>query len=250
MENEKQTEQHVGKYPVNRALHGFPEMLNVSVRQRERKRKMTPGPTIIRRCSACGKHIAQHTIGSGNTIGARFWTDGKQDAPMLPDQPWLIKCPHCSTLGWIDEQEPIGEIDRWRARIEAADKFRDARSGTGPTLPEYIAFLSAGVESGEKERYVRLRIWWAGNDTRRYRDHAKPLTEVEAANLRAFSALCDEKDDNDRLMKAEAFRELGMFEEAEGLLATQFEEEFMEAVGIIRSLNQNRNAAVAEMKFR
>ena len=215
---------------------------------------MTPGPTIIRRCSACGKQIAEYTIGSGNTIGARIWTDGKQYAPMLPDQPWLLKCPHCSTLVWIDEQKEVGVIEvieePWGARSEAADKFKDARPATEPTLPEYIAFLSAGVKTGEKERYVRLRIWWAGNDTRRYGDQVKPLTDFETANLRAFSALCNEKDDNERIQKAEAFRELGMFEEAEALLATQFKEWLMKSVGIIRSLNQNRNVAVAEMKFR
>ena len=38
-----------------------------------------------------------------------------------------------------------------------------------------------------------------------------------------------------------------MFEEAEALLATQFKEWLMKSVGIIRSLNQNRNVAVAEM---
>jgi hypothetical protein len=33
--------------------------------------------------------MAQRTLASGNTIGARFWTDGKMEAPMLPDQPAL-----------------------------------------------------------------------------------------------------------------------------------------------------------------
>lgn len=211
---------------------------------------MTPGPTIIRKCSVCGKHIAQHTIRSGNTFGARFWTDGKRDTPMLPDQPWLVKCPHCSTLVWIDEQKQVGELEPWGARGEAADKFKDARSASAPTFPEYTAFLGAGVEAGKKERYVRLRIWWAGNDARRKADQVKPMTDVETANLRAFSALLDEKEDNDRLMKAEALRELGMFEAAEALLASRFEEGLMQAVGIIRGLNQNRNAAVTEMNFR
>ena len=43
---------------------------------------MLPGPTIIRRCSACGNPIAQGTLASWNTFGARFWTDGKMEAPM------------------------------------------------------------------------------------------------------------------------------------------------------------------------
>lgn len=211
---------------------------------------MTPGSTIIRECSACGKHIAQHTINSGNTFGARFWTDGKRDAPMLPDQPWLVKCPHCSSLVWIDEQMQVGEIEPWGPRGEGLTKFTDALPASAPTLREYSAYLLAGVEAGDKERYVRLRTWWAGNDARRNGVQHKPLTEVETANLLAFSALLNEKEDNDRLMKAEALRELGMFDEAEVLLATQFPKELMQAIEVIRSLNQSRKATVAEMIFR
>ena len=44
---------------------------------------MLPGPTIIKKCLVCSKSIEHHTIGSGNTFGATFWTDGKREAPML-----------------------------------------------------------------------------------------------------------------------------------------------------------------------
>lgn len=71
---------------------------------------MMPGPTAIRRCSACSKLIAERTIMSGNTFGARRWTDGKLNAPMLPEQPWLVKCPHCFALVWIDEQEEVSSV--------------------------------------------------------------------------------------------------------------------------------------------
>jgi hypothetical protein len=39
----------------------------------------------------------------GNTIGAIYWTDGKREAKMLPNHPWLVKCPVCSRLFWVDE---------------------------------------------------------------------------------------------------------------------------------------------------
>lgn len=45
---------------------------------------MIPGPTLVRarpECKALAKHEA---IQSGNTFGARWWTDGAMDAPMLP----------------------------------------------------------------------------------------------------------------------------------------------------------------------
>lgn len=210
---------------------------------------MTPGPTIIRQCSACGNHIAQHTIGSGNTFGARFWTDGKRDAPMLPDQPWLVRCRHCNTLVWIDEQKQVGEIDSWGSETRDADKFPDARPATTPTFQDYAGFLGAGVRDKEKERYVRLRTWWSGNDPRREAGQSKPLDSFEAQNLRAFISLLDEAEDNDRIMMAEALRELGEFAAAASLLATGFGDELLQAISIISDLNQKRLATVAEMRF-
>ncbi len=211
---------------------------------------MLPGPTIIRECSACGKHIEQHTIESGNTFGARFWTDGKRQAPMLPDQLWLVKCPHCHALVWIDELKKIGEIELWGARGETAKWFEDPWSTLEPTLAEYAAFLSSGILENKKERYVRLRIWWAGNDTRRGVQHATTMTNIETENLRSLLALLDERKDNDRIMKAEALRELGMFEDVEELLAKPLEERLMQAAGLICTLSRKRDSAVAEMKFK
>ena len=74
---------------------------------------MLPGPTIVKKCSSCSKLITQNTIASGNTLEATFWTDGKQEAPMFPDQPWLVMCPHCHSLLWIDELKGLGVIDPW-----------------------------------------------------------------------------------------------------------------------------------------
>ncbi len=63
----------------------------------------TPGPTIVRECPKCRVPIEEPTMASGNTIGARFWSDGKMVAPMLPNYPWLVKCSKCKHLFWVDE---------------------------------------------------------------------------------------------------------------------------------------------------
>lgn len=188
-------------------------------------------------------------VRSGNTFCARFWTDGMRDAPMLPDRPWLVKCEHCGTLVWIDEQTEVGEVDPWGSNTRDQKAFADALPASTPTLQDYAGFLAAGVSDKTKERYVRLRTWWAGNDRRRESGHSTPLDSFEARNLRAFVTLLDESEDNDRLMKAEALRESGDFADAERLLATDFPDELLQAVSIIRELNRNRNSTVAEMKF-
>lgn len=116
---------------------------------------MKPGPTIIRKCSVCTKPVKQHTIGSGNTFGATFWTDGKREASMLPDQPWMVICPHCHSTLWIDELETLGETGPWG---DGRGKFKDAIEYETPSLDDYLTALGKGEDTPEKERYVRLRV--------------------------------------------------------------------------------------------
>ena len=219
---------------------------------------MTPGPTNILKCSGCAGLIAQHTIASGNTFGARFWTDGKREAPMLPDQPWLVKCPHCAALLWITELEEVGKVDWWGA---GRDSFGDASTYDTPTLDDYLALAGAGVADAEKERYVRLRAWWAGNDARRtgtFRaklagerpgDREVPATPAETGNLSALAGLLDGSDEGDLLMKAEVMRELGRFDEARALLARVTDGGLAKAREIIGRLVEQGDRTVREMKF-
>jgi len=207
---------------------------------------MTPGPTIIRKCSACFKSIEQHTIGSGNTFSAKYWTDGKREAPMLPDQPWLVMCPHCHAPLWIDELEELGEVDPWG---DVPGKFADAVAYEAPSADDYFALLEIGCAEPEKEHYVRLRAWWAGNDKRRTKATETPLSSRDVANLTAFAQTLNESDANNLVMKAEAMRELGRFDDALSLLAKSSDESLAQAVEIIRNLSEKRDSNVREMLF-
>jgi len=207
---------------------------------------MLPGPTLIRKCSACEKLIAQPTIASGNTFGARFWTDGKSDAPMLPDEPWLVKCPHCGALVWIDEQEQVGEVGQ---RDNGGGTFKNALPYDTPSMQDYLGILEKESSDNEKIRYIRLRAWWAGNDIRREGEDPAPLSDDEIANLFAFATLLDESDEDDRIMKAEVMRELGNYEDAMALLSKPFSDEVAQAVDIIKALTAREIPFVSEMKI-
>lgn len=209
---------------------------------------MTPGSIIIRRCSSCGILIQQFTLGSGNTFGATFWTDGKCEAPMLPDEPSLVKCRHCSTLVWIDELETVGEIDY---DTDKGEKFKKAVGYDTPSADEYQKVLLSGISDRKKERYIRLRYWWAKNDGRRKTKKMIPLSADEIANLEAFALLLDENDDDDRLMKAEIFREIEKFEDGMSLLSKKsFGDGMTQAVEIIKGLIEKRNSSLTEMNFK
>ena len=74
---------------------------------------MIPGSSNILKCSDCTGLIEEPTMASGNTFGARYWTDGWRDAPMMQEGPWLAKCPHCQTPLWLDALEKVGEREPW-----------------------------------------------------------------------------------------------------------------------------------------
>jgi phage FluMu protein Com len=210
---------------------------------------MLPGPTIVRECSACSKLIAEATIISGNTFGARQWTDGKLDAPMFPDQPLLVKCPHCGTLVWITEQKQVGKAAK-RREDKPNGAFSDAHHGITPTLSDYEEFLKAGISDARKEYYVRLRAWWTGNDSRRESNNLNPLSCFERENLLVFVTMLSDETSYERLMKAEVFRELGEFKEAGKLLLSEFDEELITFVSIIRGLNEKGNVLVSEIAMK
>ena len=191
---------------------------------------MMPGPTIIKKCSACTGLIKKYTIASGNTFGAIFWTDGKMDAPMLPDSPKLVKCPHCGSLIWIDQLETVEEISTFDPGST------NAREPGKPNMDDYASFLSNNrLLQPDVEKDVRVHAWWRGNDERR-RDQQSSFTETEIQNLNVLTALLDRSIDYERLMQAEIKRERGDFAQAMELLEQPFDEQLSDAATFIKNL--------------
>lgn len=205
---------------------------------------MLPGPTIIRQCAACAQPFQQETLLSGNTFGATFWTDGKMEAPMLPERHALIKCPHCQALLWIDEQGILDEVD-WGDQ----NAYPEARDSLVPTFADYLALLESGDYPPEQERYLRFHAWWAGNQPRRKSATPSPLSLSEIENLRHLAALADEADEEDRIMKAEILRELGQFDQAVALLRQPVSPDHAEATAAIRSYAEQANPFVKKIPF-
>jgi len=54
---------------------------------------MTLGANEILVCTTCGEKMSRPTTLSSNTFEAIYWSDGKREAPMCPDSPWLVLCP-------------------------------------------------------------------------------------------------------------------------------------------------------------
>ena len=180
---------------------------------------MMPGPIIIRECTHCKGQFKESTIASGNTFGARYWTDGKMEADMMPEVDWLVSCPNCLAPVWVDSAEEVGRVHRpYRESPEDYKNADQLEYGRSPSAEEYLKALEDLAISTEEQVYIRFRLWWLWNDARRKSKKPKPFKNYEVTNLEALIKLQDESDINELVTKAEMNRELGRFEEAIRLL--------------------------------
>jgi hypothetical protein len=191
---------------------------------------------IVRECPHCKAHVVQEETVSGNTIGAIYWTDGKREAKMLPDHPWLAKCPVCAGLFWVDEAL---EVD------SGFDAAKGKQQVLAPSEKELLSFLTAPALPRDKELYLRVRAWRSANDAWRRNPNATPaFSKDQVQNLHALSAMLDESVPNQRILKAEISRELGEFDKCLSLLSHPFEKDYEFTVGFIRKLAEDRVRAV------
>ena len=209
---------------------------------------MMPGETIYRECPACKKLLIERTLLSGNTIGARYWTDGKMEAPMFPDNPALVRCAHCRAQLWLPEA-PQHEFETPPKMFETVQNTLDP---IAPTESDYLDAVAGGLAPDkERETYCRVHAWHSFNDARRNEKNAPDLAELPdqtAANMKALFAMLDRNAPAERMLRAELARELGRFPEALQLINFDFGEDYAATAAQIRALAGQGKAGVAEVK--
>lgn len=206
---------------------------------------MIPGPNQILKTPRTGALVKIATILSGNSLFARFWTDGKRDMPMFPDSPWLRRVPDSDELFWTNECERLGEV--WSAD-NSGSKYADVRFAETPAMEDYLRALSTGLASSlPKERYVRLRMWWVANDPVRLGEVPTPAWSGHRDNLTHLLTLLDESDPEQRVLAAEADRELGDFARAMELLSFEFPERHQREANCIKAQCEQGNSTVCKL---
>ena len=69
---------------------------------------MIPGPDYIYKCPNCGSLFRQGSLTSGNTFGAKVFSDGVTIAPMMSDFPSFTKCKKCGSFLNMRELKEVG----------------------------------------------------------------------------------------------------------------------------------------------
>ena len=162
---------------------------------------------------------------------------------MLPRYPPLARCPHCAALLWLPAAEEVGTEhpgETWTRGVEDPPT---------PTVEDLLEASRTPPEAAQGEEvFIRVEAWHAANDPQRQDPGADPPRSPESeANMEALSRLLDSQDPEQRIMKAELHRELGLFDEAERLLDFPFEEDLAPAARFIGKLTLKRDRRVEEV---
>ena len=147
------------------------------------------------KCPSCGNILKNRSLMSGNTFGAKHYSDGRRISPMLPDIPDLTKCPQCETILWLSDLKKLGEQNKDADRAEHL---------------ELHDLWRALEQSNEKHReiFIRQRIWWKYNI---YGFETTDEIDDWRQNCLDLLALLDANDNSQRCMVAELYRNLCNF---------------------------------------
>ncbi len=173
---------------------------------------MLPGPDKYYECPQCTTLIRRRSLASGNTFDSIYYSDGKRDAPSLPEFPELAKCKQCHLIFWISEANEV-KPDKEAENIPFVEFM---------SILEYSEALQKNFcSSKDEEMYVRQSLWWAFND--RVREGEELITNdneetIWRNNNKAFLKLLDITDDTHKVYIAELHRNLGDFNKCKDTL--------------------------------
>ncbi len=218
---------------------------------------MIPGPDRVIACPHCRALARHRTLTSGNTFGARTWSDGRTIAPMLPQPPSVVRCHACAGFYWLADADEVGTFEPWGKEADAADPaWTAAPHVQEPAEADYHEAIGQGLATDrELEFSLRLLTWWRRYDA--WREDPESAAVARAAepgpwreNLEALVQLFDDTDAEQGLVKAEALRELGRFAEArEALARVEPEPEFAVFAQQIRVWCEAGEVGVRELRM-
>ncbi len=193
---------------------------------------MKTRPKLIS-CPHCAALAKCEEFVSGSTSGATYWTDGKIDAPMLPNIPLITRCRICGRLFWIanapekDMTKLVEGVKVWSP--EWLTKWRSLEWVQDLTEADYLEAIEQKMaQTNDKELHLRLQAWWANNDSFREQVRTGPFARYSSerssaavTNLLVLKDQLNITDIDQRRMKAEAARELEQFDQIKRILTAK-----------------------------
>lgn len=178
---------------------------------------MIPDKARIVECPYCGEKKELLSLRSGNTCNAKYWSDGKMIAPMLPLVSPVQKCPRC---GKYYLHYKLG------AKQGESESCEQGELSYGEWKEAYLQFqkpTEASILNRGDWAAIRMGLIHAYND--RYRDGGflfrNVVPDVEPSQedfkfivgiIEEYIIECDWSSVENPFLKAELYREAGDFE--------------------------------------
>ena len=148
-------------------------------------------------CPKCNNILYNGSLISGNNMGAKLYSDGKQIAPMQIEFPVISKCSKCNTIFWLENEIEI-------------QKHVDSEEVEFLSISDYQTALKNKLfRSKEEEIYLRKGIIWGFNDRIRNGDtllDSESEKEIWTDNIQKLISLLDQNDLEDKLLIIELLR--------------------------------------------
>ena len=169
-------------------------------------------------CPYCGSKKYILALISGNTIGARIWSDSRRVCPMLPQVGPVHKCKNCGRFYFYEDGNPKEAVipagEEEKARDEACWNFFCGMNFTDLFCASKD--LEATKTSEEQwDRYL-LECVFAYNDekTKRADRDFEPIFEAGEWAFRMIAEKVIARFGEDKTITAELYRELGNFDKS------------------------------------
>jgi hypothetical protein len=138
---------------------------------------MTIGPRLIFECPACKRLVFQPTLGSGNTIDAKRYSDGKVIAPFFPSFADLVRCQGCSIFFRLSTLKPLGSYkapyNRYAPFLRRSHELQENKQDSDESFwdPGLITIFN-----GDKHEYLKVN-----------KDDTHPWMETDRAEFLSFT---------------------------------------------------------------
>jgi len=214
---------------------------------------MIPGLTKVLECPNCKSLYTKATYASGNTIvGARTWTDGQSHAPMWPRAHGITKCEKCDNIFWVKDAKEIGKFSFTNKDLSFTDKnipqkWRGLKPISNLEIDDLVKAVKEKAHEVKDEIYLRKLLWWKINDPIRQgkeQSISEKRLEIFKDNLQMLKSILGNTNEN-RIMKAEIYRELGNFDNVSKLLS-DLPKKYDTVFEKIQSLAKQKNSLVSE----
>ena len=184
---------------------------------------MNPGPDLVYQCPNCDNLIQNNSLMSGNTFGSSLYSDGKRIAPMLPEYPNLTICKKCNYIFWLNRINEIGQYYYYGVENTKLE-WVNSDQAEFLTIDEYFqALVLDQANNNTDELFIRQNIWWLFNDRVRNGELLFNSDDDEKkwkSNIESLLRILDVNAANQKIFRAELYRNIGNFEKCLSLINT------------------------------